>query len=117
MFEDTLIIWGGEFGRTPMSQGDDSVLLGRDHHIKGFSMWLAGGGIKGGTSYGATDELGYSAVENVVCVHDLHATMLDQLEAAHQRIRKIGRREWQKELGYQQQARVENEFFRCRQHS
>ena len=86
MFDDTLIIWGGEFGRTPMSQGDDPVLLGRDHHIKGFSMWLAGGGIKGGTSYGATDELGYSAVENVVSVHDLHATILDQLGIDHTKL-------------------------------
>jgi hypothetical protein len=71
MLEDTLVIWGGEFGRTPMAQSD-----GRDHHIKGFSVWLAGGGIKGGMSYGATDELGYHAVDDVVSVHDLHATML-----------------------------------------
>ena len=86
MFDDTLILWGGEFGRTPMSQGSDRALLGRDHHIKGFSMWLAGGGIKGGTSYGATDELGYSAVENVVSVHDLHATILDQLGIDHTKL-------------------------------
>ena len=71
MLEETLIIWGGEFGRTPMAQGN-----GRDHHIRGFSMWLAGGGIKGGISYGNTDELGYKAVENPVHVHDLHATLL-----------------------------------------
>ncbi|MDP9007963.1 MAG: DUF1501 domain-containing protein, partial [Pseudomonadota bacterium] len=71
MLDDTLIVFGSEFGRTPMAQGD-----GRDHHMKGFSMWLAGGGIKGGISYGATDELGYNAVENSVSVHDLHATML-----------------------------------------
>jgi uncharacterized protein DUF1501 len=71
MLDDTLVIWGGEFGRTPMAQSD-----GRDHHIKGFSIWLAGGGIKGGLAYGATDELGYHAVEDVVAVHDLHATML-----------------------------------------
>ena len=62
MLEDTLVVWAGEFGRTPMSQGGD----GRDHHNKGFSIWLAGGGIKGGLSHGATDELGYAAVENVV---------------------------------------------------
>ena len=86
MFEDTLIIWGGEFGRTPMSQGSDRALLGRDHHIKGFSMWLAGGGIKGGTSYGATDELGYNAVDNVVSVHDLHATMLHLLGVDHTKL-------------------------------
>ena len=77
MLDDTLIIWGGEFGRTPMFQGKGGA--GRDHHIKGFSMWLAGGGIKGGTSYGATDELGYNAVEDIVHVRDLHATMLHQL--------------------------------------
>lgn len=81
MLDETLIIWGGEFGRTPMAQGD-----GRDHHIKGFSVWLAGGGIKGGISYGATDELGYNAVENVVHVHDLHATMLHQLGVNHERL-------------------------------
>ena len=77
MLDDTLVIWGGEFGRTPMFQGKGEA--GRDHHIKGFSMWLAGGGIKGGTSYGSTDELGYKAVNDVVHVRDLHATMLHQL--------------------------------------
>ena len=86
MFEDTLIVWCGEFGRTPMSQGSNPALLGRDHHIKGFSMWLAGGGIKGGHSYGATDELGYNAVENVVHVHDLHATILHLLGIDHTRL-------------------------------
>jgi uncharacterized protein (DUF1501 family) len=83
MLDDTLIIWGGEFGRTPMFQGQGGV--GRDHHIKGFSMWLAGGGIRGGTTYGATDELGYNAVENVVHVRDLHATMLHLLGIDHRR--------------------------------
>ncbi|MDF1812627.1 MAG: DUF1501 domain-containing protein [Verrucomicrobiales bacterium] len=77
LLDDTLVIWGGEFGRTPMFQGKGGA--GRDHHIKGFSMWMAGGGIKGGTSYGETDELGYNAVGNVVHVRDLHATMLHQL--------------------------------------
>jgi uncharacterized protein (DUF1501 family) len=77
MLKDTLIIWGGEFGRTPMFQGKGGA--GRDHHIKGFSMWMAGGGIKPGYSHGATDELGYHAVEDVVHVRDLHATMLHQL--------------------------------------
>jgi len=77
MLEDTLVIWGGEFGRTPMFQGKGGP--GRDHHIKGFSMWMAGGGVKGGTSYGATDELGYHAAEDVVHVRDLHATMLHLL--------------------------------------
>ncbi len=70
LLDDTLILWGGEFGRTPMGQGS-----GRDHHILGFSVALAGGGIKGGTSYGGTDELGYKAVDKPVSVHDLHATM------------------------------------------
>jgi hypothetical protein len=81
MLQDTLVIWGGEFGRTPMAQGN-----GRDHHIKGFSVWLAGGGIKGGVTYGATDELGYNAVEDVVPVHDLHATMLYLLGVDHLRL-------------------------------
>lgn len=78
MLEDTLIVWGGEFGRTPMSQSNKGN-VGRDHHIKGFSMWLAGGPIKGGTTYGATDDLGYHAVDNIVHVRDLHATMLHLL--------------------------------------
>jgi uncharacterized protein (DUF1501 family) len=81
MLDDTLIVWAGEFGRTPMSQGGN----GRDHHNKGFSIWLAGGGIKGGLSFGATDELGYEAVENKVNVHDLHATMLHLLGVDHNR--------------------------------
>ena len=81
MLKDTLIVYGGEFGRTPMAQGN-----GRDHHIKGFSMWLAGGGIKGGITHGATDELGYNAVENIVHVHDLHATMLHLLGIDHERL-------------------------------
>jgi hypothetical protein len=81
MLDETLVIYGGEFGRTPMAQGD-----GRDHHMKGFSMWLAGGGIKGGITYGATDELGYNAVDNIVTVHDLHATMLYLLGIDHLRL-------------------------------
>lgn len=72
MLDETLVIWGGEFGRTPMSQGGS----GRDHHIKGFSFMLAGGGIKKGLAYGSTDDLGYAAVENPVSIHDFHATML-----------------------------------------
>ncbi len=86
MLDDTLVVWGGEFGRTPMAQGDKGPTKGRDHHIKGFSMMLAGGGIKPGHSYGATDELGYNAVENVVAVHDLHATMLHLLGIDHKRL-------------------------------
>lgn len=83
MLEETLVIWGGEFGRTPMFQGKGGA--GRDHHIKGFSMWMAGGGIKGGITYGATDELGYNSVENIVNVRDLHATMLHLLGIKHQK--------------------------------
>jgi Protein of unknown function (DUF1501) len=78
MLEDTLIVWGGEFGRTPMAQGN-----GRDHHIKGYSIWMAGGGIRGGTTYGATDEFGYNATENRVHVRDFHATMLHMLGIDH----------------------------------
>ncbi len=79
MLDSTLIVWAGEFGRTPMSQGGS----GRDHHNKAMSVWLAGGGIKGGLVYGSTDDLGYAAVENVCTVHDLHATMLNQLGIRH----------------------------------
>ena len=86
MLEETLLVWGGEFGRTPMGQGGKGSTLGRDHHMKGFSMWLTGGGVKGGISYGATDDLGYNAVENVVEVHDLHATMLHLLGIDHKRM-------------------------------
>ena len=81
MLDDTLILWGGEFGRTPMGQG-----TGRDHHILGYSLFLAGGGVKAGTVYGSTDELGYRAVENVVNVHDLHATILALLGIDHHRL-------------------------------
>lgn len=77
LLEDTLVIWGGEFGRTPMFQGKGGP--GRDHHIKGFSMWMAGGGVKGGQTIGATDDLGYHAVESPIHVRDLHATMLHLL--------------------------------------
>lgn len=79
MFDETLIVWAGEFGRTPMSQGGD----GRDHHNKAMSVWLAGAGIRGGIVHGSSDELGYAAVENVATVHDLHATMLHQLGIQH----------------------------------
>ena len=81
LLEDTLIIWGGEFGRTPMAQGD-----GRDHHIKGYSLFLCGGGVRGGMAYGQTDEFGYHAVENPVHVRDLHATMLHLLGLEHERL-------------------------------
>jgi hypothetical protein len=82
LLEDTLVVWAGEFGRTPMSQGGD----GRDHHNAGFSIWLAGGGTRPGLVYGATDELGYNAVENPLDVHDLHATLLRALGIEHTRL-------------------------------
>ena len=81
MLSDTLILWGGEFGRTPMAQGN-----GRDHHIKGYSYMLAGGGIKGGISYGETDDFGYNAVTDVVHVRDLHATILHLMGIDHERL-------------------------------
>ncbi len=85
MLDETLVVWGGEFGRTPMAQSNKGR-VGRDHHMKGFSMWLAGGGVKGGVTHGATDELGYNAVEDVVPVHDLHATMLHLLGVDHKKL-------------------------------
>lgn len=81
LLEDTLILWGGEFGRTPMGQGS-----GRDHHILSFSVFMAGGGVRPGVTWGRTDELGYRAVENAVSVHDLHATMLALLGIDHHRL-------------------------------
>lgn len=81
MLDETLIVWAGEFGRTPMSQGGN----GRDHHNKAFSVWLVGGGIKKGIVYGASDDLGYAATEKVCNVHDLHATLLRQLGVDHDR--------------------------------
>ena len=82
LLEDTLVLWGGEFGRTPVSQGAD----GRDHNPQGYTMWLAGGGIKGGLQYGATDDYGYYAVKDKIHVHDLHATMLHLLGLDHKRL-------------------------------
>jgi hypothetical protein len=88
MFDDTLVIWGGEFGRTPSVElsGDGKSKLGRDHNHYGFSVWLAGGGIKGGTAYGATDDFGFKAVENPTSVHDLHATILHLMGFDHERL-------------------------------
>ena len=82
LFEETLIVWAGEFGRTPFAQSDD----GRDHNPFGFSVWLAGGGIRGGTAYGATDELGYHAVQDVCTVYDLWATVLHLLGLDHEKL-------------------------------
>lgn len=88
MFEDTLVIFGGEFGRTPTVElgGGGNSLQGRDHNHYGFSVWMAGGGIKGGTIHGATDEFGFQAVENVTSVHDLHATILHLLGFDHKKL-------------------------------
>src|SRR5262249_23288796 len=82
LLKDTLVIWGGECGRTPMSEGSK----GRDHNNKGFTMWLCGGGVKGGMAYGATDEFGFAAAENKVHVHDLHATVLHLLGLDHEKL-------------------------------
>jgi hypothetical protein len=82
LLDTTLVVWAGEFGRTPIAQGSD----GRDHNPSGFSIWMAGGGVKGGAVYGATDEYGYNAIENRVTVHDLHATMLHLLGLDHKRL-------------------------------
>ena len=82
LLEETLVLWSGEFGRTPHSSGMD----GRDHHPDGFTLWMAGGGTKGGTICGATDELGMKSIENVVTVHDLHATLLHLLGLDHERL-------------------------------
>jgi hypothetical protein len=82
MLDDTLVLWGGEFGRTPTAEGTD----GREHHPFGFTMWLAGGGIRGGMAYGATDDFGWHAAENIVHVHDLHATILHLMGFDHERL-------------------------------
>ncbi len=83
LLEDTLVWWGGEFGRTPVAEGGNN---GRDHNPEGFTMWLAGGGVKGGLRYGSTDDYGYFAAENKVHIHDLHATILHLLGLDHERL-------------------------------
>jgi uncharacterized protein (DUF1501 family) len=83
LLDETLVIWGGEFGRTPMVQGGDD---GRDHHPNAFTMWMAGGGIKPGMTYGASDDLGFGVVQDPVHVHDLHATILHLLGFDHTRL-------------------------------
>ena len=82
LLDETLIIWGGEFGRTPVSEAGD----GRDHNPYGFTVWMAGGGVRGGVTHGATDEFGFQAVEERVSIHDLHATILNQLGFDHERL-------------------------------
>jgi len=84
LLEDTLVIWGGEFGRTPLGEVRDFV--GRDHHVEAFTMWLAGGGIKAGYSHGETDEIGFAPVAGAMDIHDLHATLLHQLGFDHERL-------------------------------
>ena len=80
--DETLIVWGGEFGRTPVSENGD----GRDHNPYGFTMWMAGGGVKGGIAHGQTDEFGFKAVEGRVSIHDIHATILNQLGVNHEKL-------------------------------
>ena len=88
MLDETLVIWGGEMGRTSTTQTGTKVLnrVGRDHHVDGYTIWLAGGGFKGGLTYGTTDEFGLAAAENPVHVHDLHATILQQMGFDHRRL-------------------------------
>ncbi len=82
LLAETVVLWGGEFGRTPVSESGD----GRDHNPYGFTMFMAGGGFKGGLCYGATDEFGFRAVENRVSVHDLHATLLHVMGIDHEKL-------------------------------
>ena len=84
MLLDTLVIWGGEFGRTPAAQGTLDAKAGRQHHSDGFTIWLAGGGIKAGHIHGATDDIGLSIAEDKVHIHDLHATLLHLLGFNHE---------------------------------
>ena len=86
LLDSTLVIWGGEFGRTPTSQKSGDVYTGRDHNMQAFTSWMAGGGIRGGTSYGTTDDFGHSVVEHPVSVHDFHATILHLLGLHHQKL-------------------------------
>lgn len=86
LLDSTLVVWGGEFGRTPTTQKSGDVYTGRDHNMQAFTSWMAGGGIKGGTTYGQTDEFGHAVVENPVSVHDFHATILHQLGLDHQKL-------------------------------
>jgi len=82
LLDETLVVWGGEFGRTPVSEGGD----GRDHNPYGFTMWMAGGGVKAGTVYGATDDFGFKAVDKQVSIHDFHATLLHLLGFNHEKL-------------------------------
>jgi uncharacterized protein (DUF1501 family) len=89
LLEDTLVVWGGEFGRTPMQEsmnGKARPFMGRDHHTEAFSVWMAGGGVKGGVTYGETDEIGYYGIKDRVHIHDLQATILHLLGMDHERL-------------------------------
>jgi uncharacterized protein (DUF1501 family) len=86
LLENTLVVWGGEFGRTPLSDGSPGQAAGRNHHIDAYTTWLAGGGVKGGQTVGQTDESGFRAVEDPVHVHDLHATILHLMGLDHKRL-------------------------------
>ena len=89
LLEETLVVWGGEFGRTPMQEnrdGKQNTFKGRDHHADAFSMWMAGGGIKGGFSHGETDPIGYNAIDGKVSVYDIQATILHQLGFDHEKL-------------------------------
>ncbi|HXH61439.1 MAG TPA: DUF1501 domain-containing protein, partial [Fimbriimonadaceae bacterium] len=87
MLDETLVVWGGEFGRTPMNEGrNGSTFKGRDHHPHAYTVWMAGGGVKGGLTYGKTDELGYNIIEDPVHVHDLNATILYLLGLDHTKL-------------------------------
>lgn len=89
LLEETLVVWGGEFGRTPMQEnrdGQEMPFMGRDHHTEGFSVWMAGGGVKGGITYGETDEIGYAGIKDRVHIHDLQATILNQMGLNHEEL-------------------------------
>ena len=87
LLDETLVVWGGEFGRTPMNEGRaEAPYVGRDHHPRAFTMWMAGGGIAPGVTVGATDELGYNVTEDPVHVHDLHATILHLMGLDHTKL-------------------------------
>jgi len=86
LLDQTLVLWGGEFGRLPIAEHKNETVMGRDHGPRGFSLWMAGGGVKPGVTYGATDDLGYAAVENPVSVADWHATVLHLLGLHHEKL-------------------------------
>jgi len=86
LLDSTLVLWGGEFGRTPTSQKSGDIYTGRDHNMQAFTSWMAGGGVRGGTAYGATDDFGHKVIQDPVSVHDYHATILHLLGLHHQKL-------------------------------